>query len=231
MRYEDYYCRAAREDVVIKRLLSTASKIGDEALCFNLPLDTCVGASPVCRARCYIHKSGGQNRHEVQDKAARNYAVAQSERFPGLMIGAILRTGVRWLRVHSCGDYFSVPYVWQWIKIARALPAVRFWSYTRSWALPEFIPALTTLASLPNFTQLLSCDRSMPIPPQIPQAPLCWLADSDCDEPPCKCLVVFRATAVKTLCGTLNGQTVCLYENGTKKPITCVECTICTAKK
>ena len=41
------------------------------------------------------------------------------------------------LRVHDSGDYYSRDYVAKWMEIAKRLPDVRFYSYTKS--IPLFV--------------------------------------------------------------------------------------------
>lgn len=53
-------------------------------------------------------------------------------------------------RVHDSGDLFSPAYTRLWIAICRQLPTVRFWFPTRSYRIPNLMPALVTLAALPN---------------------------------------------------------------------------------
>ncbi len=60
-------------------------------------------------------------------------------------------------------------YVRQWIKIAKKLPHIKFYTYTRSWRIPELVPALIEFASLPNTTLYLSVDKAMP-PHEIEKA-------------------------------------------------------------
>lgn len=55
-------------------------------------------------------------------------------------------------RVHDSGDMFSPEYVRCWIRIAQALPHIRFWVPTREWIRPQMLPVLRELHALPNVT-------------------------------------------------------------------------------
>ena len=53
------------------------------------------------------------------------------------MIAEIREKRVDILRVHDSGDYYSDKYIDKWVEIAKALPHVRFYSYTKS--IPLFL--------------------------------------------------------------------------------------------
>lgn len=65
----------------------------------------------------------------------------------------------RFVRIHVTGDFFSADYVQMWINVARRLPDVMFWTYTKThWAnLPEF-------KALPNVNIV---DSIVDVPGQI----------------------------------------------------------------
>ena len=48
------------------------------------------------------------------------------------MIDEVKRKRADMVRVHDSGDYYSRAYIDKWFAIARALPDVRFYSYTKS---------------------------------------------------------------------------------------------------
>ena len=64
---------------------------------------------------------------------------------------------VRW---HVAGDFDSKEYIRHWWKAALCHPRVRFFGYTRSWRLPEFLPSLEGLRELPNVQLFASVDDS-----------------------------------------------------------------------
>ena len=53
-------------------------------------------------------------------------------------------------RGHDSGDFFNAAYIDCWREVCAALPFVRFWFPTRSYAVPKLLPHLRQLAALPN---------------------------------------------------------------------------------
>lgn len=140
-------------------------KVGD-VFTFSLPsLVTCPGASPWCLKHCYAY------RYEKLRPAClraydRNLALAQdTEKFVETMIGVLPRI-LPCMRIHVSGDFFNVEYINAWIRISSAFPQTIFWTYTRSWTVPELLDPLNRLQSLPNFQLLASTDPTMPLPPR-----------------------------------------------------------------
>jgi hypothetical protein len=77
------------------------------------------------------------------------------------MTGAIRRAGNSYFRGHDSADMLSPDYVWLWVRVAKALPEVKFWFPTRVWRVltmsrvsedtrQRWALALMALASLPN---------------------------------------------------------------------------------
>ena len=239
-------------DLQLERMLGTApDKLGpkEQVRVFNLPMRrTCLAehpdgstlASPICRSRCYAWNQN-KDRPNFFRRAEKNWDISQRKDFAEILAGAILHSGATHFKIHVFGDFHSDSYIRQWITVVRALPEIRFWCYTRAWTRQALIPGLATLASLPNIRVNLSYDRSMPLPPCIPDTSCVWLADSDQDEPPQNSLIVFRATEERQVRVTaegkrefryiplrvLNTTTVCPHESGTRQPPDCVDCSIC----
>jgi hypothetical protein len=55
-----------------------------------------------------------------------------------------------YFRVHDAGDFFSVPYFEAWCEIAAAMPQVKFWAATRTWAVPKLADAFSRVKCPPN---------------------------------------------------------------------------------
>lgn len=66
------------------------------------------------------------------------------------LVSMIEATGDSVFRVHDSGDLFSEAYATVWVEVARRLPHVQFWIPTREHLRERMLPALRTLASLPN---------------------------------------------------------------------------------
>lgn len=226
-------------------LLSTASKIGPskKVRAFNLPLEqTCCApgsgiATDCCRAVCYAYKMSA-DRPRVYEFALKNYAESQLPGFVGRMIHQIKTSNVVDFKVHVTGDYFSTEYIQKWVQIVRECSPVTFLSYTRGWRDNRFVPALTSLAALPNMRLLLSVDHQTGVPPDIPNTRSAWMACDDADHPAVKAHVAFRATVERTADRPPNrrylplkvmGLTpVCPHQSGAVNPPTdCVTCRIC----
>ena len=141
------------------------SKVG-EALTFSLPSPgSCPGASSWCRKRCYAQRYE-QRRPACRRAYERNFALSQtSERFAERMI-AVLPRIMPCFRIHVGGDFHSEAYVRAWLEICRAFPQTRFWTYTRSWSVPNLLPLLGELRALGNVQVFASTDPTMELPPE-----------------------------------------------------------------
>ena len=154
------------------------------AASFSLPArSTCPGAefSPgsVCAA-CYADGRGRYRFPVVKDAQAERLAwttrALATGRFAPTLIEAIVSLGERYFRLHDAGDFFSVAYVEAWGTIARAVPHVRFWAPTHSWATrgrrrrdgDHLLEALRRLAALPNVVVRPSAARIGDPPPEVP---------------------------------------------------------------
>lgn len=135
------------------------------ALTFSLPSRfTCPGASPWCLHRCYAMRYE-RLRPFCLNAYGRNLSLSlDTDRFAETMT-AMLPRGLRGLRIHVSGDYYSAAYSAAWIRICQGRPDILFWSYTRSWSLPAILPSLDALRSLANVHLYGSTDPTMPLPP------------------------------------------------------------------
>lgn len=109
------------------------SKISKDVGIFDmLSVVTCPNCKE-CARKCYARKA------EKQYPATWNKRVlntAQAVETPALLIERsiwqIRMHRIRVVRIHSAGDFFSQAYADLWGDIARALPEVRFYGYTKS---------------------------------------------------------------------------------------------------
>lgn len=174
-------------------------KVG-EVLTFSLPSKkTCPGASLWCLKHCYANRYE-QRRPNCQAAYLENLNLANNiEEFKKVMTGVLPRI-IPYFRIHVSGDFFSEEYIKAWTEICKAFPQTIFWSYTRSWTIPELRSALDELKSLPNVQLFASVDIVMPLPTED------WrIAFTDIDP---------RANGI--ICNTQNGE-----ENS------CVNCGYC----
>jgi hypothetical protein len=151
---------------------------------FSLPARaTCPGAvfdpGSVC-AGCYADGRGRYRFPMVKNAQARRLAwtteALASAQFAPTLIEHIRLLAAPYFRLHDSGDFFSVAYVDEWSAVVRALPHVRFWAPTHSWAVlgrrrrdgDPLLEALRRLAALPNATVRPSAARVGDPPPVIP---------------------------------------------------------------
>jgi hypothetical protein len=142
--------------------------------------DSCIHATDICRKLCYgngiRYQSAGQ-----KDKRRRNFKTVEfllERGGPELLAENLIAlvdqarpsdwlaaqicdepTSLPWsLRIHDVGDFHSVDYVSAWIRSVAQRPKCKFWFYTRSFADPAILAALSELASFANCSGLLSID-------------------------------------------------------------------------
>lgn len=205
-------------------------KLGPLVHAWSLPaIHTCPGRSPLCESLCYARQHH-YAQPAVKTKLNYNYDETQRPEFVQLMCAELRRHQVQVCRVHVAGDFYDLPYLKSWIKIARWRQQTTFFAYTRSWTVPRLLPSLRTLGRLPNVQLWFSADHDMPRPPRVKGIRVCWLARNDSDPPPYKVDLVFRNRA-KTTTKRMgkHGSLVCPYEQMVERqvPITCSRCRIC----
>jgi hypothetical protein len=93
--------------------------------------NTCPGAL-ACRAVCFA-KQGRYVMPNVKGARAHNLALSQDDSFTAFIIGDLARMrSVDTVRIHDSGDFYSQEYLNKWAIIARALPHLTFYAYTKS---------------------------------------------------------------------------------------------------
>ena len=93
--------------------------------------NTCPGAL-ACRAVCFA-KQGRYNMPNVKGARSHNLSFSQSDGFVAGIIADLGRMRkVDTVRVHDSGDFYSQEYFNKWCEIARALPRLTFYAYTKS---------------------------------------------------------------------------------------------------
>ena len=124
------------------KLKKTSKLIGLRVFNFGIPAfedangkRTCPFAG-ACAKFCYAQK-GAYVWSNVSPAFQFRYLATKSKDFIDDMVAEIKKKKVDILRVHDSGDYYSKEYLAKWMEIARRLPDVRFYSYTKS--IPLFI--------------------------------------------------------------------------------------------
>jgi len=127
---------------------------------FNVfPKICCPGKTAWCLVNCYACK-GRYIRDSVREAMSYRTLETLMPHFAPAMVSEIKRLRNKVVRIHSSGDFYSLEYLRKWIAIAKACPECTFFTYTRTWHLPEFLPHLQELASLQNVTVWCSVDPS-----------------------------------------------------------------------
>jgi len=82
-----------------------------------------------CVKFCYARK-GFYTWSNVNKAHEERYEFSKTDKFVPAMINDIKRKKADYVRVHDAGDYYSKAYLNKWLEIMKALPEVRFYSYT-----------------------------------------------------------------------------------------------------
>ena len=131
---------------------------------FSLPsITACPAHTKVCADICYAAKV-----EKIYKNAEKSYQINLSQidhtDFVADLVIKLTKlstkkknpmTTFRW---HVSGDIASVAYLYKMEQVMNQLPSVRFYAYTRNWAIPNWLPHLNTLRKLPNFTLIASVD-------------------------------------------------------------------------
>ena len=133
---------------------------------FSLPSRlTCPGASTWCIKHCYARRFE-RLRALCRMGYSRNLVLTWDlDRFVSTMLVEI-PPGPSCFRIHVSGDFYAAEYALAWERICIERPGIRFWAYTRSWAVPELQSALESLKRLNNVVLFASTDITMPLPPE-----------------------------------------------------------------
>jgi hypothetical protein len=202
-------------------------KTGKSIYQWSIPAGkTCPGKTKAC-IKCYA-LNGNFRRHVVGESFKKNYRKSKLPGFVDRVIKFIETKKLTTVRVHVSGDFYSLKYTENWLKIVKACPQVKFWAYTRSWRVPEILPALRALAKQPNFTLWLSADKHSGKPPSVAKASVAYMQMTELDTPPKYAKLVFRVKR-QTVQKKVNEKLVCPSENGITKT-TCEKCQICYNK-
>lgn len=203
----------------VKRLLTKGNtKLGRHIMAWSIPnITTCPGRTALCEKLCYVSKYMG--RYKL-DYTPRLEATKRSD-FVDRMVEEAGWAKV--VRVHVSGDFHSMEYIRKWVAIGKRCSGTRFFVYTRSWRVPELLPALRKLEALRNFTVNWSADRQTGIP-EHPLVMYMSVDDNDVPFRPVKIVFRVKHTKVKAKMG---GSIVCPKENGIKNKVTCGRCQLC----
>jgi len=198
---------------------------------FGLPSGTatlCPGMTPTCRRVCYAVRLQAF-RPQAAKLYHRNLKLAKRKDFVRRIRAFIIAQGIRVVRIHTGGEFFSSKYVRKWGRIIAKSPKVKFFTYTRVWRLSEFAEVLDELSRLPNLSLWYSCDRDTGWPTVVPtRVRIAWLITAADERPPPEAALVFRTLALrKHPAIEVAGVPVCPAENGQQPSATCDRCRLC----
>lgn len=132
------------------KLKKTSEVTGIKTYDFALPaIKTCPKAG-ACKSFCYASKG---LYHMPSVSAKHQYNFEMSKRRAGFilpMIREIDSKNIEAVRIHSSGDFYSLPYLNRWLAIINSRPDVTFYAYTKS------IHLFRGLELPPNFTVIYS---------------------------------------------------------------------------
>ena len=133
-------------------------KLDRRVLIFNLPPIKSCPNNKSCKDTCYAVPFYRQY-PDVWERYDANFEMAKTDlgRLSRYIVRQIRekkesRAGLVAVRVHSSGDFFSQDYLNMWATIARELPDVKFYAYTKADKVLDFRP----LDELPNFNVIRS---------------------------------------------------------------------------
>lgn len=113
----------------------------------NTSFGTCPGSTPECEMICYAKRITGV----VYDQYVKNSIASEVPPIP---------EDAKLIRIHVSGDFDSILYIVNWHLRLLNRPDVTVWAYTRSWRVPELLPALELFRTLPNLQLFASMDVS-----------------------------------------------------------------------
>jgi hypothetical protein len=200
---------------------------------FALPsgrTEVCVGMTPTCRRHCYAVRTE-QYRIRAATRYRRNLALSRRLGFARRVRAFLVAQGIRVVRIHTGGEFYSPEYAAKWLTVARKSPRVRFFAYTRAWREPPVKAVVDELAALPNCQVWYSCDRDTGIPLGVPAGVrVAWLMAGPDDVPPSDADLVFRVRRLRRWPAARVGDIpVCPAEDGRPWPgrPTCDRCGVC----
>ena len=98
---------------------------------FNLPaIQTCSNCLE-CKEFCYALKAERMYPNVLPSRM-NNWGDSLNQLFVNKMVSKIIRLKVKTIRLHESGDFFSQAYFFKWAEIAKQLPDIQFYTYTKA---------------------------------------------------------------------------------------------------
>jgi len=120
------------------------SKLSKDVLTFNLP-----AGQEVCGRECVGCYALREQKRWKNVRTSRDNMLnrSQQDTFIDEAISELKKFGKKYVRVHASGEFYSQEYVDKWLEIAKALPNLTFYAYTKRESEFDF----SGLHALPNF--------------------------------------------------------------------------------
>lgn len=117
----------------MKNLLKRGNhKLSSKQGVWTLPRSTCIGAG-ICAKFCYAKKM--ENMPNVRISRAWKLEQTKSSDFKSRIIAEIRKRKFKVIRIHESGDFYCQAYVDTWKDIARSIPEITFYSFTKAFQL------------------------------------------------------------------------------------------------
>lgn len=142
------------------------------------------------------------------------------------MSAEIRAKGIRVLRIHVAGDFYDAAYTRKWFEIIRKNRGTVFFTYSRSWRIPELRVLLQAMALERNCLMWWSWDRETGPPPRAVRVRRAYMSVDNDDVPSHVTDLTFRARPHGVMKFDRRGNLVCPHENGVTK-LTCTQCKLC----
>lgn len=107
-------------------------KLSSKQGVWTLPRSTCIGAG-ICAKFCYAKKM--ENMPNVRISRAWKLEQTKGSDFKSRIIAEIRKRKFKVIRIHESGDYYCQAYVDTWKDIARSIPEITFYSFTKAFQL------------------------------------------------------------------------------------------------
>jgi len=133
------------------------SKLGKQVAIFSLPPVKTCKVTKWCYSNCYAMKANFQFKTVIEANEDR-YQMSKRKDFVTRAVAELkAMKNVRYVRLHTAGDFYSAEYVMKWMQIAFQCKDKQFLAYTKRYDLKE---ALEKFNRLPNVHIFESLDES-----------------------------------------------------------------------
>lgn len=119
------------------KLKKTSKATGLRCFNFSIPAYKSISGKVTCPFAkdcvkyCYAQKAFYKMPRNMQYQETR-YNLTKRADFEQVMIREIVAKRADVIRIHDSGDFYSIAYIKKWFNIAKELPEVRFYAYTKS---------------------------------------------------------------------------------------------------